>query len=92
MKENIILEIFNKAFKDATSLSINLLEDRMIKLNDLIISSEDDFQSWDPRVLTSLTNLEIKQTEWRWHIYRFYISSDYKQNSIQTRTPLIIQG
>ena len=32
MKENIILEIFNKAFKDATSLSINLLEDRMIKL------------------------------------------------------------
>ena len=32
MKDNIILEIFNRAFNDATSLSINLLEDRMIKL------------------------------------------------------------
>tara|TARA_B100000029_G_scaffold131184_1_gene124796 strand:+ start:1193 stop:1519 length:327 start_codon:yes stop_codon:yes gene_type:complete len=52
MKENIILEIFNKAFKDATSLSINLLEDRMIKLK---------IDNQDLALIETLSNEELDE-------------------------------
>ncbi|MEE2975269.1 MAG: hypothetical protein VX343_02290 [Thermodesulfobacteriota bacterium] len=52
MKENIILEIFNRAFKDATSLSINLLEDRMIKLK---------IDNQDLALIETLSNEELDE-------------------------------
>tara|TARA_Y100001970_G_C13962662_1_gene713970 strand:- start:499 stop:825 length:327 start_codon:yes stop_codon:yes gene_type:complete len=52
MKDNIILEIFNRAFKDATSLSINLLEDRMIKLK---------IDNQDLALIETLSNEELDE-------------------------------
>jgi len=52
MKDNIILEIFNRAFNDATSLSINLLEDRMIKLK---------IDNQDLALIETLSNEELDE-------------------------------